>query len=103
MLKRTLTQAQEDLIIARRMIADKANWCQFYSERDGRHCAIGALNAILASYPVDERQARFKSAIMLLAGTETESSSVAKVMLSNDETAHGHEIIMGMFDKAIAG
>lgn len=103
MLKRSLTQAQEDLIVARRMIADKSHWCQFYPERNGRHCAIGALQNVLASYPLQEQQDRFKSAIMLLSGvTESETAAMAKVMLINDDY-QGHENIMSMFDKAIGG
>lgn len=96
MLSRNLTQAQQDLILAKKLIEDKRYWCQGKARSGDRRCASAAVADVCGG----ETSKRFYEAMRVLSGGRiSERYGVAWVVHFND--SNDHAAVMGVFDKAI--
>jgi hypothetical protein len=80
--------ALEHLKAARALIATPDKWCKVYlTDAGGRHCMIGALEAVGRGWPAA------RAALMA-------ANNIDSVILFNDDSTH--EQVLAAFDKAIA-
>jgi len=92
------TQPGATLIVlreARALISDEAQWVQGVYERDGRHCAIGAVQAVGRGH---WRGVRREAASELLHVARLHGHHSVESM--NDSLTHAE--VLAMFDTAIA-
>jgi hypothetical protein len=80
---------------ARALISEEAHWAQGVYERDGRRCAMGALQAVGRGY---WRGVRRKAAVELLNVVRQQGYHSVEAM--NDSLTHRE--VLAVFDGAIA-
>jgi hypothetical protein len=81
---------REVLCKARKLISNKANWCQWALHMGDQHCALGALEHVSGTRHGPEMET------LRAAAKELYGSSIVTV---ND--SHGYEATLKMFDRAI--
>ena len=99
-MRRAFKEAREDrattlLRETRALIANKHDWLQGIYERDGRHCAMGALQTVGRAHP---RGVRRTALARLLAYADAEGYHSVESL--NDSVEHA--AVLAMFDAAIA-